>query len=98
MKILIIDDDHVFLKIAETQIIDFGCQTNIACNITEAIQILQNKTTDLIICDIFLPGVSGLSLITLIKYYLLIKTPIIMMSSNDNHILGIYLYLIDYSI
>jgi two-component system phosphate regulon response regulator OmpR len=84
MNILIIDDDQMTISALEKILGDMGHKTGIASDSEEAIGKITGGTYDLVLCDIMMPGISGLSLLTVLRTVHLCFTPVIMMSSLHN--------------
>jgi len=84
MNILIIDDDSLTTTSVKHIIENLGHQATIAHNGEEAINIILLGNFDLIISDIMMPGISGLSLVTVLRTVHLCFTPVIMMSTLHN--------------
>jgi len=81
MNILVIDDDVMMLtaitqKLKEKQYV--VCTTTDAA---EALKILGEDKIDLVICDIVMPGVSGLTFLSMLKNFYFSKVPLILISS-----------------
>lgn len=84
MNILIIEDDKVTLKTLQHSIESLGNKVYIAENGEEAMHIIDSETIDLILSDIMMPGISGLSLINVLRSVNLCDIPIIIMSALNN--------------
>lgn len=84
MNILIIEDDKTTLKTLQYGVENLGHKVAIAENGEEAIKLAENRTFDLIISDIMMPGISGLSLVSVLRTINLCSAPIIMMSALHN--------------
>ncbi len=84
MNILIIEDDRVTLKTLQNSIENLGHKAIIAENGEQAIKFTEKEVFDLIISDIMMPGISGLSLVNVLRSVNLYKAPIIMMSVLHN--------------
>jgi CheY-like chemotaxis protein len=84
MDILIIEDDKLTLSAVQHSLENMGYTTAIAKSGEEAIELIQKKEFDLIITDIMMPGISGLSLVTVLRQVHLVFTPIIIMSTLKN--------------
>lgn len=82
-RILIVDDEPMTLKIMGHYLTLQGYETTIASDGYIAIEEIEKHKFDLIITDIMMPDLSGLSLLSLLKTYYLDKTPIILISSLD---------------
>jgi two-component system sensor histidine kinase/response regulator len=66
-RILIVDDNPTNLRLATDILEDAGCQIYQAGDAEEAVAMLQSITPDLILMDIALPGMDGLSLTRQLK-------------------------------
>lgn len=84
MNILIIDDDKLTINAVQHSVESLGHKTSIARNGEEAIEMINANEFDLIISDIMMPGISGLSLVNVLRSVHLCFTPIIMMSTLNN--------------
>src|ERR1035437_7168992 len=84
MNILIIDDNKATLQTLQYGVEHLGHKVSIAESGEEAIQLTENKKFDLIISDIMMPGISGLSLVAVLRTVNLCSAPIIMMSVLHN--------------
>ncbi|MFP4034893.1 MAG: HD domain-containing phosphohydrolase [Desulfovermiculus sp.] len=62
-KILLVDDEPSILKILQRIIKRVGGNCALASNAEEARKALQTEVFDLMLCDLYLPGESGMSLI-----------------------------------
>jgi two-component system, sensor histidine kinase ChiS len=87
MNILIIEDDKVSLKMLQHSIDNLGHTVHTAENSEAAISLLSTEKIDLILSDIMMPGISGLSLVSVLRTVQLCKLPIIMMSVLHNQAL-----------
>jgi DNA-binding response OmpR family regulator len=84
MDILIIEDDKLILNLLQHGIKNAGHKAFTAENAEQAISLVTSRNFDLIITDIMMPGISGLSLISILRTVHLISTPIIIMSALHN--------------
>jgi DNA-binding response OmpR family regulator len=84
MKILIVDDDKLTLHSLQHITENLGHKTSLVENGEEAIKLVNNEKFDLIISDIMMPGISGLSLVTVLRSFHLCTMPIIMISTLHN--------------
>ncbi|MDQ3046941.1 MAG: response regulator, partial [Bacteroidota bacterium] len=64
MEILIVEDDKLTLNLLQFCIQNLGHKAHLAVNTEEAIEMMKDGKFDLIITDIMMPGVSGLSFVT----------------------------------
>ncbi len=65
--ILIIDDDPLIRRILSTKINSLGYNVLLAENGEKALKILKENKVDLVLCDIFMPKVSGFEVLKYIK-------------------------------
>jgi DNA-binding response OmpR family regulator len=84
MKILIIDDDRLTTSAISHNVEILGHKPSVAATAEDAMKMIGNDNYDLIISDIMMPGISGLSLVTVLRTVQLNFTPIIMMSTLHN--------------
>lgn len=84
MNILIIEDDNITLDALHYSIKNLGHSVYRARNGKEAIDIMKSQKLDLLISDIMMPGISGLSLIRVIRSVHGCNVPIILISSLNN--------------
>jgi CheY-like chemotaxis protein len=84
MNILIVDDDKLTINALQHTLETMGYKTDITQNGEKAIQMVNSGNFDLIICDVMMPGISGLSLVAVLRTMHLCFTPIIMMSTLHN--------------
>lgn len=62
-RILIVDDDPVFCSIVQELLRRNGYRSSIAYSVPEAFEILQQGAPDLVLTDIMMPEVDGLTLL-----------------------------------
>lgn len=68
MKILVVDDALTIRKIITKILIEAGHESITAANSTEALQILDEfEGIELILCDLHMPGLNGLELLSEIR-------------------------------
>lgn len=88
-SILIIDDEKVIRDSVSKTLTNAGYETADAGILLEAVEIIQSKKFDLIICDVMIPHIGGLELVDKLKadpQYSGI--PIILMTGMDRDILN----------
>jgi CheY-like chemotaxis protein len=98
MNILLIDDDALVIRSVSQFLADAGHEVAIAKDGSEADDYLENvKTTpDLIICDLLMPGISGLTFISLLRNFHNSSIPVIIISSlNKGELLPLYAGITD---
>lgn len=84
MNILIIEDDKLTLNLLQFCIQNLGHTAFLANNADQALPDILNGKYDLLITDIMMPGISGLSLVHDIRSEKKCNIPIIMMSALNN--------------
>ena len=62
-KILIVDDDAALVKMLNVRLLAEGFETELAVDGNTAITLASERTPDLIILDIAMPGVTGVDVI-----------------------------------
>ncbi|MBC5838620.1 response regulator transcription factor [Flavobacterium muglaense] len=80
-KVLLAEDNSVLSLLLKFKLEKEGYQLFIAVNGKEAIEIVEAHSPDIILTDIMMPFVSGLEVISHVRYKLEIQTPIIVFSS-----------------
>ncbi|MFI5149353.1 MAG: PleD family two-component system response regulator [Bacteroidia bacterium] len=83
MKILVVDDDPLTLEAISNCLKADGNDVIAAGNGFEAISRTKDQHLDLIISDIMMPDMSGLSLLCLLKQFYFSPVPVIIISSLD---------------
>jgi DNA-binding response OmpR family regulator len=83
MKILIVDDDKMILEAISHYLTAEGHEVITAMNGLQALELAQSKRLDLIISDIMMPDLSGLSMLSMLKQFYFNKIPVIFISSLD---------------
>ncbi len=58
-KILLVDDNQDVLFVAKGALMSEGHEITVALDGEECLEILQNKTFDLILLDVMMPGING---------------------------------------
>lgn len=83
MKILVVDDDKLMLDAMEHSLQMAGYEVFTAEDGVKALEIIEKGDLNLIICDIMMPNMSGLGLLSLLKQFYFNKIPVILISSLD---------------
>ncbi len=78
-RILVVDDQDSWLCLAGKWLLDAGYNSDTAISGLNAIELLQKITYDLIVVDLYMPGISGLKLHDYIKSKY--DTPIVVLSN-----------------
>ena len=84
MNILIIEDDKMTLNLLQYSVENMGHHPFVAESGEKAITMLRDNDYDLLISDIMMPGISGLSLVTELRTVQKCSLPILMMSALSN--------------
>jgi CheY-like chemotaxis protein len=84
MNILIIEDDKVSLNALHYSIEKLGHKAFEAKDGEDAIRMISRDEFDLLICDVMMPGISGISLVSVLRSVHLCPIPIVMMSTLNN--------------
>ncbi|MGD9161301.1 MAG: response regulator transcription factor [Desulfobacteraceae bacterium] len=99
-QILIIDDDPDILELLKYHLSNEGFKVTCVENGEKALKILKNRTPDLIVLDIMLPGVDGLEILKIVNNNPKTQnTPVIIVSAKTEEtdvIIGIELGAADY--
>ena len=98
MKILVVDDDHALLKQLQTALASERYLVETASDGDEALKKLLESTFDLVILDIMMPGLDGLSVLRESRDER-VKTPVLMLSAKgdtDDRVRGLDLGADDY--
>jgi CheY-like chemotaxis protein len=61
--ILLIDDEKAYAEVIKEALTPMGIEAHIACNAMEAMLVMQQTTPDLILLDVMMPEVDGLTLL-----------------------------------
>ena len=83
MKIAVIDDDPMTLKLVEKKLTEKGHVVTSLADPVKALEIIEDKDFDVIISDVMMPGISGLTLLSICKQFYYKSTPVILISSLD---------------
>lgn len=82
-NILIVEDDALLLESIKFGLENKGYCVEKAQDGWDALNILEKNKVDLIISDIMMPNISGLSLLSVLNKFHFNRIPIIMISSLD---------------
>lgn len=66
-RVMVVDDDEAQLAVADTVLRRAGFVTHLSSNPKDALQALWSEPPDAIILDVMMPGVSGLTMLRLLK-------------------------------
>ncbi|MBN2380081.1 sigma-54-dependent Fis family transcriptional regulator [candidate division WOR-3 bacterium] len=63
LKILVVDDEPGFLRIADKALRGEGCEVTTADNTTQALEYLESRFFDVVVSDVKMPGMDGIELV-----------------------------------
>ncbi|MES2768643.1 MAG: response regulator [Bdellovibrionota bacterium] len=84
LKVLLVEDDLMLQEVLKSTLEGFGCTVMCSNNGYEAIQLLKKQTFSVIISDIKMPKMDGISLLETLKT-LGINTPVVMMTGYSEY-------------
>lgn len=83
MKILLVDDDATITALATYKLQLAGHNITSVNGGWQALNLLRDENYDLLITDLIMPDISGLTVLSLLKNFLYGKIPVIIISSLD---------------
>jgi len=99
-NILIVDDDHSVLRMLESALSKNGYQVFKSESGEDALRVLEATEIDLVLLDVILPGIDGLSTLKEIRQHPIYGLiPVLMLTSRDSeidHVIGLELGADDY--
>lgn len=84
LKVLLVEDDPMLQEVLKETLESFGCSILAANNGREAIDLLKKEEFNVIVSDIKMPKMDGLSLLETLKQ-LKIETPVVMMTGYSEY-------------
>lgn len=85
LKIVIVEDMPLLRSIIKDYLSDRGFAPRIFDNAAEALQLLESERVDMVITDLYMPGMDGIELTKEIRKTLKsFRTPVIMLTSEQN--------------
>lgn len=81
MNILLIEDDELILTALSFKLKENGHQVFAAVNGSRAVDIVVDNSFDLIICDLMMPVISGVTFLSMRENFISLDVPVIVMSS-----------------
>ncbi len=83
MKILVVDDDALILRSLSSHLVEEGHTVITAKDGAEANDRMENERErpDLVICDLLMPNISGLTFMTILRNFHNYSIPVIVISS-----------------
>ncbi|MFQ3542527.1 response regulator transcription factor [Halobacillus rhizosphaerae] len=97
-KILIVDDEESIVTLLKYNIDQAGYDTDVAYTGTEALEKASDKSFDMIVLDVMLPGMDGMEVCKQLRQKQ-VNTPILMLTAKDDEfdkVLGLELGADDY--
>ena len=85
LRILLVDDNPVNLKVASIMLKKLGCQADLATNGIEAIEAFEDQSYDIVLMDVQMPKMSGLEATKIIRQRLHRDLKIIIITSYPNY-------------
>lgn len=82
-NILIVEDDRMLLEAMRFKLENDGYRVQKAQDGWEALRVVEHSKIDLIISDLMMPNISGLSLLSILHEFNFDKIPVIVISSLD---------------
>ncbi len=84
-RILLVDDDPIMRELAASKLREAGYNILLAEDGAVALQILSEKSVDLVICDIDMPNVDGFELTDIVRRSPRVRTlPVIVVTASDH--------------
>ena len=83
MKILVVDDDPMMLAAISKKLSEREYEVIITTDAIEALKILADENIDLVISDVIMPCISGLTFVSMLKNFYFSKVPLILISSYN---------------
>jgi DNA-binding response OmpR family regulator len=84
MNVLIVDDDPMIIELLTFKLSEQGYTVDSVTNGWGALLKLSKNKYDLLVTDLMMPDISGLTLLSLLKNYTFESIPIIIISSLDH--------------
>jgi DNA-binding NtrC family response regulator len=66
-RVLVVEDDESLRRVIQAQLERVGYSTSAAVNASEALEVLGKQPVDVVLCDINLPGTSGMELLKKVR-------------------------------
>jgi two-component system, OmpR family, response regulator VicR len=83
MKILLVDDDEIILEAISGTLKKEGYEVISVSDGFQALDKVETEDFDMVISDIMMPNLSGLTLLTLLKRHYKNDVPVLLISSLD---------------
>jgi two-component system NtrC family response regulator len=66
-RILVVEDDEGLRRVTKAQLEQGGFEAGAAVDATQALELLRRQPADVVLCDVHLPGMSGMELLKTIR-------------------------------
>jgi len=84
--VLVVDDDHPIQSIVADIVGEVGCEVLLASNGADALDFLRSRAPDLLLTDLNMPGLDGLSLVNHCRSEPTLRhMPIVVMTSEPSY-------------
>jgi CheY-like chemotaxis protein len=83
MKILVVDDDQMMLAAISKKLEEKKYEVSTTTDAVEALKIMSDEQIDLVISDVVMPCISGLTFLSMLKNFYYSKVPLILISSYN---------------
>ena len=83
MRILVVDDDQMMLAAISKKLEENDYMVSTTTDAVEALKILSDEKIDLVISDVIMPCISGLTFLSMLKNFYYSKVPMILISSYN---------------
>ena len=84
-RILVVDDDSASLALVASIVSRIGCEALTASYGEDALRLARSKDPDVVLCDLCMPGIDGVGVVSALKADTATRgIPIVMITGNDN--------------
>lgn len=80
--IMVLEDEPLMLRLLRAELEPTGYRVTSVENGTAALEIVENDPPDLVICDLVVPGIDGIQLITRLRRDFNYKAPVLVVSAH----------------
>jgi DNA-binding response OmpR family regulator len=85
-SVLIVDDEKAYCDVVEELLRSFGMRSHVAKNVEQALELLEQENTDLIMLDVMMPHVDGATFLRWIRTHSYWKTlPVLIVSAKASN-------------
>ena len=83
LDVLVVDDEPAIREVLALRLADWGHESRAVASATEAERAIAARVPDLVLCDVILPGSSGLALLMRVREHQ-VSLPVVMMTAHGN--------------